>query len=254
MRTVTSDKKRTYRIKEFAALTGVSARALHHYDRLGLLKARRMPSGYRIYGPDDVAILEQIVALKFIGVSLRDIKRLLRTERRDWTGVLAAQRILLEEKRRRLDIAIAAVREAQAMDKQLSEGGMKRIIEVIKMQDQRDEWKRQYDSLLQGKIDRLKAMSPETREQLRGQFAELCEEVEGALGEDPAGPRAQELAERWLQLLRAFAPKGEVDPQLLKYQAASLSDGGWPADAPKPEPPFRRPVWEFVAKPLAARQ
>jgi DNA-binding transcriptional MerR regulator len=251
---VSSVSKQTYRIKEFAALTGVSVRALHHYDRLGLLRARRGTSGYRIYGVADVTVLEQIVALKFIGVSLRDIKRLLRTERRELSTVLAAQRLVLEEKRRRLDLAIDAVREAQEVGgQQLDAGRIKRIIEVIKMQDQRDEWKKQYDVLLQGKIDRLKAMSPEAREQLRGQFAELCKEIQDVLEESPAGPRAQELAGRWLQLLAAFAPKGEVDPQLLKYQAAYLSDGQWPAGAPQPEPPFGRPIWEFMTRALAAR-
>jgi hypothetical protein len=113
--------------------------------------------------------------------------------------------------------------------------------------------RRKYDALLQGNIDRVQAMSSEARRHLRGQFAELCKEIQGALGEDPAGPHAQELAGRWLQLLRAFAPTGEVDLQLLKYQAAFLSDG-WPADASQPEPPFGRPVWEFMANALAARQ
>lgn len=252
---MTSASKQAYRIKEFAALTGVSVRALHHYDRLGLLKARRATSGYRLYGADDVAVLEQIVALKFIGISLKDIKRLLRTERRELTRVLSAQRVVLEEKRRRLDLAIAAVRGAQELSgAQLDAGRLKRIIEVITMQDQRNEWKQQYDALLQGKIDRLKALSPEAREQLRGQFAELCGDIQGVIEEDPAGPRAQELAGRWLQLLSAFAPRGDVDPQLLKYQAAYLSGAGWPAGAPQPEPPFGRPIWEFMAKALAARK
>jgi DNA-binding transcriptional MerR regulator len=252
---VSSASKQTYRIKQFSALTGVSVRALHHYDRLGLLKARRGTSGYRTYGVEDVAVLEQIVALKFIGISLRDIKRLLRTERRELSSALAAQRVILEEKRRRLDLAIDAVREAQeAGGQQLDAGRITRIIEVIKMQDQRNEWKQQYDALLQGKIERLKAISPEAREQLRGQFAELCKEIQGVLEEDPAGPRAQQLAGRWLQLLGAFAPRGEVDPQLLKYQAAYLSEGGRPAFAPQPEPPCGRTVWGFIARALAARQ
>jgi len=252
---VSGDRTETYRIKAFAALTGVSVRALHHYDRLGLLRPRRTASGYRIYSSNDVAILEQIVALKFIGISLQDIKRLLRTERRQLTAVLAAQRIVLEEKRRRLDLAIAAVREAQVMSGQGPDAvRINRIIEVIRMQDERKEWKTQYDALLQGKIERLQAMSPEAREQLRSQFSELCKEVVEVLDEDPAGSRAQELAGRWLQLLRAFAPKGEVDPQLLKYAATYLSDGTWPAGAPQPEPPFGRPVWEFMARALAARR
>jgi len=122
------------------------------------------------------------------------------------------------------------------------------------MPDQRNEWKKRYDALLQGKIDRLKTMSPGAREQLRGQFAELCTEIQGVLDEDPAAPRAQELAGRWLQLLAAFAPKGEVDPRLPKYQAAYLSEGVWPAGAPQPDPPFGRPIWEFMARALAARQ
>ena len=233
-------------------MTGVSVRTLHHYDRLGLLRPRRAASGYRIYVDADVAVLEQIVALKFIGVPLRDIKRLLRTAPGEFRQVLAAQRTLLEEKRRRLDLAIAAIRQAQDVDAG-QPAALKHIIEVINMQDNQDEFKKQYDALLQGKIERLKAMSPDARQQLRGQFAELCAEVQGALDQDPAGPRAQELAGRWLQLLGAMSPTGPVDPQLLKYEAAYLSDRGWPAGAPQPDPPFGRPVWEFMAKAIAAR-
>jgi DNA-binding transcriptional MerR regulator len=67
-----------YQAKEFAALTGVTVRALHHYDRLGLLKpSGRTASGYRLYGAGDVARLQQIVTLKFIGLSLKQIKEVL---------------------------------------------------------------------------------------------------------------------------------------------------------------------------------
>ena len=247
-----ADGQRAYRIHEFATLSGVSVRALHHYDRLGLLKPRRSGSGYRLYVDADVAVLEQIVALKFIGVSLRDVKRLLRTAPGEFQKVLTAQRTLLEEKRRRLDLAIAAIRQALDVDAG-KPAALKHIIEVIEMQDNQDEFKNQYDALLKGKIERLKALSPDAREQLRGQFAELAKEILGALDQDPAGPRAQELAGRWLQLLGAFSPTGAVDPQLLKYEYASLSERGWPAGVPQPEPPYGKPVWEFMAKAIAAR-
>ena len=107
-----ADSLRTYRLHEFATLTGVSVRALHHYDRLGLLTPRRTASGYRLDVDGDATVLEQIVALKFIGVPLRDGKRLLRTAPGDFKKVLAAQRTPLEEKRRRLDLAITAIRQA----------------------------------------------------------------------------------------------------------------------------------------------
>jgi len=249
----TMNRDRPYRIHEFAALTGVSVRALHHYDRLGLLKPRRAASQYRIYVADDVAVLEQIVALKFIGISLRDIKRLLRTEPGEWRKVLGAQRTVLEEKRRRLDLAIGAIRLAQDADRQQPDT-LKHIIEVMKMQEKRDEFRKQYEELLQGKISRLQALSPQDREQLRTRFGELCREIQGALDQDPAGPKAQELAGQWLELLGALSPTGNVDPQLLKYQAADISEGGWPAGVAQPEPPYGKPVWEFMAKAIALRR
>ena len=68
-----------YRVQEFAALAGVTVRALHHYDQLGLLKPLRRPgSGYRIYRDADFARLEQIVVLKFLGIPLREIGPLLK--------------------------------------------------------------------------------------------------------------------------------------------------------------------------------
>jgi DNA-binding transcriptional MerR regulator len=243
----------TYRIHEFAALTGVSVRALHHYDRLGLLKPRRAASQYRIYVAEDVAVLEQIVALKFIGIPLRDIKRLLRTAPSEFRTILAAQRTVLEEKRRRLDLAIDAIRLAQEAERQQPDT-LNQIIEVIKMQEKRDEFKKQYEALVQGKIERLQALSPDVRERLRGQFSELCKEIQGALDQDPAGPRAQELAGRWLELLGELSPTGTVDPQLLMYQAAYMSEGEWPAGAPRPAPPFGKPVWEFMARAIAVRR
>lgn len=66
-------ESQTYRIDEFAKLAGVTARALRHYDRLGLLKPTRTQAGYRAYTERDLAFVEQIVALKFIGVPLKQI-------------------------------------------------------------------------------------------------------------------------------------------------------------------------------------
>ena len=248
-----ADRERTYRVHEFAALTGVSVRALHHYDRLGLLEPRRTASRYRLYVTGDVAVLEQIIALKFIGIPLRDMKQVLRTRPAEFRKALAAQRTLLEEKRQRLDWAIDAIRRAEDAGGQQPEP-LKHIIEVIRMQEKRDEFSKQYDALVQGKIERLRALSPEAREQLRGQFAQLCKEIEGVLGEDPAGPRAQELAGRWLELMGAFSPKGAVDSKLLKYAATYMPEGDWPPGAPQPEPPFGRPVWEFMGKAIALRR
>lgn len=45
----------TLKVGELARRTGVSVRALHHYDEIGLLSpSHRRGSGHRLYGPHDV--------------------------------------------------------------------------------------------------------------------------------------------------------------------------------------------------------
>ena len=85
-------------VQEFAALTGVTVRALHHYDRLGLLQPRRTNSGYRLYGRRELQRLEQIVALKFIGIPLQQIKAILDRNAPGLPDALRMQRIMLEDK------------------------------------------------------------------------------------------------------------------------------------------------------------
>ncbi len=70
---------RTYRISEFAALAGVTVRTLHHYDRVGLLRPMRTANGYRRYSDAHLITLEQITALQFIGLSLSNVRRILKS-------------------------------------------------------------------------------------------------------------------------------------------------------------------------------
>src|SRR6266581_4109803 len=101
--------KDLYHVQEFAKLAGVTVRALHHYDRLGLLKpSARSDSGYRLYRDCDFVRLEQIVVLKFLGLPLKLIGRLLRRES-DLKDTLRSQRRVLVEKQRRLGAAIDAI-------------------------------------------------------------------------------------------------------------------------------------------------
>src|SRR6058998_1123146 len=102
---VNSGAKRTYRAQEFAELAGVTVRTLHHYDRLGLLKPGRTQAGYRVYRDRDLERLEQIVALKFLGLPLKQIKTLLDRDALELPDALRMQRKVLEEKKRLLENA-----------------------------------------------------------------------------------------------------------------------------------------------------
>ena len=72
--TVRSMEAKRYTVGELAGATGLTVRTLHHYDRIGLLQPTdRSPSGYRLYGSEDVQRLYRILALRQLGLSLKDI-------------------------------------------------------------------------------------------------------------------------------------------------------------------------------------
>src|SRR5215472_5198018 len=87
---------RQYKVREFAEFAGVTVRALHHYERLGLLKPKRTAAGYRVYGLGDLERLEQIVALRFLGLPLRQIKVLLDRDPLRLPDALQVQLTILE--------------------------------------------------------------------------------------------------------------------------------------------------------------
>lgn len=66
------------RIGDLAAAAGVSVRALHHYEQIGLLApSERTGAGHRLYGPDAVARLYRLTRLRRLGLSLNQIRRAL---------------------------------------------------------------------------------------------------------------------------------------------------------------------------------
>jgi DNA-binding transcriptional MerR regulator len=64
---------------ECARLTGLTVRALRVYERHGLIKPARSGKGWRLYGPSELQRLNIIVTLKTIGMSLAQMRSLLKT-------------------------------------------------------------------------------------------------------------------------------------------------------------------------------
>lgn len=64
------------RVGALAAAAGLTVRALHHYEEIGLLvPSRRSASGHRVYDEVDVARLYRVLLLRKLGLPLRDIAR-----------------------------------------------------------------------------------------------------------------------------------------------------------------------------------
>src|SRR4051812_29940686 len=79
-----------YTVKQVAAMSGVSVRALHFYDETGLLKpAYCGANGYRFYEEPQLLRLQQILFYRELGFELKRIKRIL--GRRDFAKIAALE-------------------------------------------------------------------------------------------------------------------------------------------------------------------
>lgn len=242
-----------YRVREFAELAGVTVRALHHYDRLGLLEpTARTGSKYRLYSESDLARLEQIVVLKFLGLSLKEIGTLL-SEESSLADALARQQRILRDKKSQLEQAITTI--ANASSSLLSSGRpdwklFRQIIQEIEMQNETDWSKKYYSDDARAKIEERRSLwNPELQERVSREWNELFADVEAALGEDPAGAKAQELAKRWKTLVAGFTGG---DPEIQKGLNAMYADrDNWPASQ-KEKVEIRPEIWAFIQRAFAA--
>ena len=238
---------RGYQIHEFARLTGLTVRALQHYDHLGLLKPVRSRAGHRTYSDQDLQALVQILALKSVGVPLRQIAALRRSGGPGLARALHMQRAVLERRRPLLEKAITAIQNVElALEKgeEADPATLRTLIEAVGPQED-------VPPSLDDNAEMLAPPAPRTpdRADLRRRWQLLLDDVVVVADTDPAGPQAQAIARRWVDLLQELAGSGAaLDAQLVKSAgvlgaAARRHSNGTPAER----------AWEFVGRALAAR-
>ena len=114
---------KTYTVNQLAQLAGISVRALHHYDEIGLLKpAFTGDNRYRYYGEEELLRLQQILIHRELDIPLAEIGAILDAPDFDKVQTLQQQRERLEEQAQRyagmvktIDRTIARLKGDRAM-------------------------------------------------------------------------------------------------------------------------------------------
>jgi len=215
---------------EMAERLGVSAKALRVYEREGLIKPLRSEAGWRAYGPEQVARLHQVVALKSLGLPLRLIGELLHGRLASLESVLALQQQLLERRREEVDRALQlvfAARQRLAREGALSPDDLIQLTRETAMTDEpksEDAWREVFEPLIE------KHYTPEQIEDIGRRkveaFAKAGYDAEGfariwkglieearalkVIG-DVDTPRARALVRRWTEMTSHFF---SADPEL----------------------------------------
>ncbi len=239
----------------------MSVRTLRFYDRVGLLSpSARTEAGYRLYTDADLVRLQQILALKFMGFSLDEIKAILGAPPLGLRETLAQQRAMLRDRRAQLDAIIKAVEQAEDV---VAEGDFNwdtivNVIRAIQM-DQNNDWAKQYfteeqlrkmrelseQSYSEGARAKLasRTWTEEDQKRVDEQYNALWAGVRRVVaeGKEPSSPEAQQLAAQAVALIEAFTGgDAEIEQGLNTWWANA---NALPAD----QRPFQIPLTDAEA-------
>ncbi|MBQ6145609.1 MAG: MerR family transcriptional regulator [Clostridia bacterium] len=185
-------------VHEVSKLTGVSVRALHHYDELGLLKpASVTEAGYRLYDEDSLVRLQSILLFRELQFPLKDIGRILDSPAFDRNKALDQQIHLLELQREHIDNLIDLAKGIRFV-------GVKHMTTDFRPFDTKkiDEYAREAKASW-GNTPEWKEYEQKSKGRTKEQTAAISEgmmdifQAFGAIRDtDPAGPQAQAPVER----------------------------------------------------------
>jgi DNA-binding transcriptional MerR regulator len=247
---------------EVAMRLGVTVRALRIYERHGLIEPLRTSAGWRAYGPDQMARLHQVLALKGLGLPLARIADLLDGRLKDLDAVLKLQEDALCGRRRQVEhaldlVAIARRRLAQGailslddltqltrettMTAKIDETAMKAIFDPLiekhfTPEDMNKAKARKFDLIAENGFNQTQTQR--AWEDLVADAARLT-----AIG-DPASPAAKDLLRRWNAEVEKFTGG---DPALWAKSAAMWKDA-LSDPAATARMPFKPEIFAFLGE------
>ncbi|MHB1534594.1 MAG: MerR family transcriptional regulator [Acidimicrobiales bacterium] len=204
---VTAQEAQVLKVGQLAAATGLTVRALHHYDHLGLVRpSARTAAGYRLYVKADVERLYQVLALRQLGFPLDEIGEVL-----DGTSSIHA---LLAEHRAYLDRQLVAIRTLRAQLTTLAAAqdgeatSVTDFVELIREVITVDDTVKRYfsDQQLADLAERRAWLGEAVIADIQAAWPKLIGRVQAAVdaGVAPVSPQAQKMAAEWTGLLGQF--------------------------------------------------
>lgn len=211
-------------VKEVSKLTGVSVRALHHYDAIDLLKPTQVTeSGYRLYDDAAQEKLYMILLFRELGLSLKEIAGILHAPDYDRNHCLERQIKLMQER-------VGKLQNRITLAKGMLTVGMKYMdfegFDAKKM----DEYGTQAKALY-GKTDAYKEFSQKSAGRTTQQEKDLGAQVMdffAKLGKMRPCEPACEAAQSWAKKLQDFLTANyyTCTPQILGSLAEIYAGGG----------------------------
>ncbi|MCK0472279.1 MerR family transcriptional regulator [Halalkalibacter sp. AB-rgal2] len=219
------NEEQTFTISEFGRRARITVRTLRFYEELGLLvPTKQNHSGHRLYGMEELARLQQIQSLKFLGYSLQDIKSILTDETiSEIEESLPLQHKLLVEKRDELNRAIEAVERVQSLieeEKPITPTVLTSLLYQIEHEDDQKEWIK--ENFSDDVADRYLSLSKEQRNQMDTEMLDVLASIKKLI-KDGIAPQSQEAFDVLIKLTDV-ATKHVEDKEELALQLEQIED------------------------------
>jgi DNA-binding transcriptional MerR regulator len=185
------------KIGELAKRTGLTVRALHHYDAIGLLSpSARSDAGYRLYNEADIARLHRILALRRFGLALADIGTTLTRADLSLATVVARQIGLLTEQ---IQQAKALRSRLSQLQGQLADGQEPDLADWLTTLEHMTMYDKYFS---QEELTQLPIYTQ--ADDVEPEWQALVAQVQALMhgGTDPGDPEAQVLATQWMTKVR----------------------------------------------------
>lgn len=166
---------------------------------MGLVQAQRTAVGWRVYGPNELLRVHQIIWLKRLGLKLTQIGAVLRDQSVDLDRLLALQEEILLDRKRSIDQALRLIGKARAkltLGDSLSADKLIALTRETAMTREVPDWVQDISPF----VDRH--LPEADKEKLKKCYDVevwkcLMAEAKSLLGTDPAAPAALALASKW---------------------------------------------------------
>lgn len=215
-------------VKQLSEMVNVSVRTLHHYDHIGLLTPSfREGNRYRLYSEADLLRLQQILALKFLGFELNQIKAMLD----DNDDLLSQLQLQCELLKRKSDALLQAshllqrVSDDYTRDKSISWENIVKTIEVYQMtQEIEDAWvkeifnEEELKEYAEFELSLKKGSNATEKEAFQKTWFKIIEDINENIQLDPRSEQGIELGKRTMDCINAMYGKKYAHLRTKKFE------------------------------------
>ncbi len=218
-----------WKVGEIATLTGLTIRTIRYYDQIGLFSpSEYTESGHRLYTKKDLSKLQQILALKQIGIPLDDIKNVIENQSDDLTVTIIETQITRIKKdieaQKNLLFELESARKAIQSKKSMSVEEVTKLIGAMKLYQGKYFTKEQLDKMKTC----YEQYDQDTLKEVEQEFMMLLNKLqaEKEKGNPPTSRKVQVLAKRWSDIVYSFTGNDQaLQKQTETFHAENPNNG-----------------------------